>query len=39
VPEIVGNLTFGTAKRNRIYIMGQTSLYAIYVNTQGPKYC
>jgi gluconolactonase len=38
VPEIVGNLTFGTPKRNRIYIMGQTSLYAIYVNAHGTKY-
>jgi gluconolactonase len=39
VPEIVGNLTFGGVKRNRLYIMGQTSLYSIYVNTQGTKYC
>jgi gluconolactonase len=39
VPEIVGNLTFGGPKRNRLYIMGQTSLYSIYVNTQGTKYC
>ncbi len=39
VPEIVGNLTFGGPKRNRLYIMGQTSLYSIYVNAQGPKYC
>ena len=39
VPEIVGNLTFGGAKRNRLYICGQTSLYALFLNTQGPKYC
>jgi len=39
VPEIVGNVTFGGPKRNRLYIMGQTSLYSIFVNTQGPKYC
>jgi len=39
VPEIVGNLAFGTPKRNRLYIMGQTSLYAIYVNAHGTKYC
>jgi gluconolactonase len=39
VPEICGNLTFGGPKRNRMYIMGQTSLYALYLNTQGPKYC
>ena len=39
VPEIVGNLTFGGPKRNRLYIMGQTSLYSLFVNTQGQKYC
>ena len=39
VPEICGNLTFGGPKRNRMYIMGQTSLYALFLNTQGPKYC
>ena len=27
-PEIVGNVTFGAPKRNRLYIMGQTSLYS-----------
>jgi gluconolactonase len=39
VPEICGNLTFGGPKRNRMYIMGQTSLYSLYLNTYGPKYC
>ena len=39
VPEIVGNLTFGGLRRNRLYIMGQTSVYSIFLNTQGPKYC
>ncbi len=39
VPEIVANLTFGGPKRNRLYIMGQTSLYSLFVNAQGPKYC
>jgi gluconolactonase len=39
VPEIVGNVTFGGLKRNRLYIMGQTSLYSLFLNTQGPKYC
>ena len=32
VGEFVSNLTFGGAKRNRLYITAQTSLYAIYVN-------
>jgi gluconolactonase len=35
IGEIVGNLCFGGRKRNRIYICGQTSLYALYVNTTG----
>jgi gluconolactonase len=39
VPEIVGNVAFGGPKRNRLYIMGQTSLYSLFVNTQGTKYC
>ncbi len=39
VPEIVGNVTFGGAKRNRLYICGQTSIYSLFLNTQGPKYC
>ena len=32
VGETVSNLTFGGAKRNRLYITAQTSLYSIYVN-------
>ena len=39
VPEIVANVTFGGPKRNRMYICGQTSLYSLYLNTQGQKYC
>ncbi len=39
VPEIVGNVTFGGVKRNRLFICGQTSLYSLFLNTQGPKYC
>jgi gluconolactonase len=35
VPELVANVAFGTPKRNRLYIMGQTSLYSIYVNARG----
>ncbi len=35
LPEICANLTFGGQKRNRLYIMGQTSLYSLYVNTRG----
>lgn len=35
VPEVVANLCFGGAKRNRLFICGTTSLYAAYVNAQG----
>jgi gluconolactonase len=31
----VANVQFGGPKRNRLYICGTTSLYAIYVNAQG----
>jgi gluconolactonase len=39
VPEIVGNVSFGGPKHNRLYICGQTSLYSLFLRTQGPKYC
>jgi gluconolactonase len=35
VPEVVANVCFGGAKRNRLFICGTTSLYAAYLNTQG----
>ena len=35
VPEVVANVCFGGPKRNRLYICGTTSLYAIYLNAQG----
>ncbi len=35
VPEVVANVTFGGPKRNRLYICGTTSLYAIYLNARG----
>jgi gluconolactonase len=35
VPEVVANVQFGGQKRNRLYICGTTSLYAIYVRAQG----
>ncbi|MGH7188133.1 MAG: SMP-30/gluconolactonase/LRE family protein [Acetobacteraceae bacterium] len=37
VPEKVANVTFGGAKRNRLFICGHTSLYAIFVNTGGAQ--
>jgi len=35
VPETVANVCFGGAKRNRLFICGTTSLYAIFLNTAG----
>ena len=35
VPEVVANVCFGGPKRNRLFICGTTSLYAIYVNSKG----
>jgi gluconolactonase len=35
VPELVSNLCFGGAKRNRLFITAQTSLYAIYLAGNG----
>jgi gluconolactonase len=35
IPETVANLTFGGQQRNRLYICGSTSLYAVYTSAQG----
>lgn len=35
VPEVVANVCFGGAKRNRLFICATTSLYAVYLNTRG----
>ncbi len=35
IPEVVANVEFGGLKRNRLYICGTTSLYAMYVNAHG----
>jgi gluconolactonase len=37
VPEPVSNLTFGGAKRNRLFITATTSLYAVYVAATGAQ--
>ena len=37
VPEVVANVEFGGPKRNRLYICGTTTLYAVYLNTQGAR--
>jgi gluconolactonase len=35
LPERAANLCFGGLKRNRLFIAGSQSLYALYVNAQG----
>lgn len=35
IPEIVGNVTFGGAKLNRLFICGNTSLYSVFLLTNG----
>ena len=35
IPEVVANVCFGGLKRNRLYICGTTSLYAVYLNAHG----
>ena len=34
-PEIVANVTFGGAKRNRLFMTGSSSIYALHVNVAG----
>ena len=35
LPEICGNLCFGGPKRNRLFMAGSQSIYAVYTATQG----
>ena len=35
MPEIISNVCFGGAKRNRLFMTGSQSLYAVYVETRG----
>jgi gluconolactonase len=35
IPETVANLCFGGQQRNRLYICGSSSLYAVYTSVQG----
>ncbi len=37
IPEIVGNVAFGGAKRNRLFICGTTSLYSVFLTVTGAK--
>jgi gluconolactonase len=35
IPEVVGNITFGGPKRNRLFMAGSQSLYAVFTAVQG----
>jgi len=35
MPEIISNVCFGGTKRNRLFMTGSQSLYAVYVATRG----
>ena len=37
VPEVVANVCFGGFKKNRLYICGTTSLYAVHVTVTGAQ--
>jgi gluconolactonase len=36
VPEVVANVVFGGAKRNRLFICGGTSVYSIVLKVTAP---
>ncbi|NJR71963.1 MAG: SMP-30/gluconolactonase/LRE family protein, partial [Gammaproteobacteria bacterium] len=38
LPERCANVCFGGLHRNRLFMAASTSLYALYVNTQGVAY-
>ena len=39
LPEICSNVCFGGPKRNRLFMTASTSVYAVYVETQGAHFC
>ena len=39
IPEMVGNVCFGGAKLNRLFICGTTSLYSVFLNVNGVPSC
>ena len=39
LPERCANLCFGGVHRNRLFMAASTSVYSLYVNTQGIGYC
>jgi len=39
LPEICSNVCFGGTKRNRLFMTGSQSLYAVYVESRGAHIC
>ena len=39
MPEVCANISFGGTRRNRLFIAGSQSLFAVYVNTVGAHIC
>jgi gluconolactonase len=39
LPEICANLCFGGPRRNRLFMCGSQSLYAVFVETEGAHLC
>jgi gluconolactonase len=39
MPEVCANLCFGGTRRNRLFIAGSQSLYAVYLDTVGAHIC
>jgi gluconolactonase len=37
IPETCANLCFGGKKKNRLFICGSTSIYAVYVEDVGAQ--
>lgn len=35
IPELVGNVCFGGARQNRLFVAGTTSLYSVYLTVNG----
>lgn len=39
LPEVVGNVCFGSPRRNRLFIAASRSIYAVHVEAQGAHWC
>ena len=37
IPEVCGNICFGGPKRNRLFMAGSQSLYAVYTRPRGRR--